>query len=152
MNAAPLAWQDSDKLFTVPGLSVLISINNLSLTLVDSSPFLPSNTSKAAVSSLSIEIMVSEWLATSEGLEETTAPANFRLFVFSGLLFHTVTGNPESSSRMAIGAPIFPRPRNPIFTFYIHNCTIRKYSGQYRPRGIHVARIIVMTCLKEQKQ
>ncbi len=59
---------------------------------------------------------ISAFADTSAALAAILAPDSVRVSVFSMVLFHTVSGNPVSSSRKAMGAPILPSPRNPNFT------------------------------------
>jgi len=75
----------------------------------------PNSTSSSAAGVASIVHTASAPPAASAGEAARRAPFCTAGRAFSAVRFHTVTSWPASTSRMAIGSPIRPRPRNAIW-------------------------------------
>src|SRR5271170_1812709 len=93
-------------------LAVLDSTSQVPGALPASAPVsLSSQTAREALSSASMEIMMSARAAASRGVRATYAPAFAKGAVFSGLRLYTASGNPAVRTRPAIPVPINPNPR-----------------------------------------
>jgi hypothetical protein len=67
-----------------------------------------------AAGSATIVKQASAPAAASAGESATVAPARPSCWALAAVRFHTDSSWPASSRRRAIGAPIWPKPQNPI--------------------------------------
>ena len=100
---------------TAAGPMVDISTTSVPGDIPATAPSSRNSTSSTAAPSVSMVITNPAPCAASAGDPATAAPARASGSVRSRVRFHTVTSCPAPTSRPAMGRPIEPVPRNPIF-------------------------------------
>src|SRR6266542_380627 len=100
---------------TVSGPTVDMSISSWPGLSAAARPSVPKTTCSSACGLATMVIAASTPTAASAGVEATAAPRSARGRLFAAVRFQTVRSLPASSSLVAIGVPISPRPTNASF-------------------------------------